>query len=80
MTQSALSDFAPALRGGAAAVRGRPRAARKSIARWIRAVLEAHARRQVVLALGERVHELKQAIRIGAEARRHLETQKENRK
>jgi hypothetical protein len=43
----------------------------------ILAALAAHARRQVALALGERVDDLNQAIRNGAEARRQIETRKE---
>lgn len=78
MNQTAVSDFAPPVRRDAAQHRARPRPTLRSIGQWILAVLHAHARRQVALALGERVDAFNEAIRIGAETRRHLEAQKEN--
>jgi hypothetical protein len=82
-----LSALAPARRAAAqpstasaaaAATPSRIRRVFASLARWLRARLHAHARRQVALALGERVAELNQAIKTGAETRRQLEREKEN--
>ena len=88
MSETALSPAAAPLPSDAA--RGRAPAVAASVARaaavwkairWaILAALHAHARRHVALALGERVTELNQAIRTGAEARRRLESEKENQK
>lgn len=50
----------------------------KAMCRAILAALHAHARRQVALALGERVDVLNEAIRNGAAARRRVEIQNEN--
>lgn len=81
MSETTLSDLAPERRRTAApASASTPSPARSalhSLGRWLLAALHAHSRRQVELALGERVAELNQAIRIGAEARRHVEIQKE---
>ena len=88
MSETAPSPAAALLSSGAA--RGRALAVAASVARaaavWqaihraILAALHAHARRHVALALGERVTELNQAIRTGAEARQRLESEKENQK
>jgi hypothetical protein len=80
-----LSALAPARRAAAqpsAALPGaapaRPRRLLAAIGRWLLARLNAHSRRHVALALGEHVDELNQAIRNGAEARRQIESKKEN--
>jgi hypothetical protein len=81
MAMSDRSTLAPA-RGAhrSATPRAATRGLSASVRRWLLARLHAYARRQVALALGERVSELNQAIRTGAAARRELETQKEDAK
>jgi len=77
MRETAATALAPA-RPGAAVPRAARRSVWASLLRRLSAALYAHARRQVALALGERVAELSQAITTGAETRRQLEREKEN--
>ena len=80
MSETALAPVAAPLASGATRVRApavaasvaRITAVGKAIHRAILAALHAHARRQVALALGERVDALNEAIRNGAAARRAL--------
>ena len=78
MTESATSALAPPLRpvrvraAAATALVARVAAVATGMHRAILAALHAHARRQVALALGERVDVLNAAIRNGAAARRAL--------
>jgi hypothetical protein len=78
MSETALSPIATPYPADAAPLRARTgmtarvAAVAKAMHRAILAALHAHARRQVALALGERVDALNEAIRNGAAARRAL--------
>ena len=77
MSETATSAAAPAA-SRAAAASALAASALKSIGRRLLALLQAHARRQIELVLGERVAEFNQAIRTGAAVRRRIETQTED--
>lgn len=75
----ALGHARPASASRTSASAGRIRAMLTALGRRALAALEAHTRRRITLALGERIDELNQAIRAGAEARRQGTSPKEDR-